>query len=139
MGKPNLAPSVSSDVTSTSVIFTVGSLTSAQAGYDDSSLTYSFFWNEGSGSTFSILITQKGLVYKKALNPGGTYQFKVQASNDFGTGPLSDPITVSSGLPPDRPNSVSISQVTGQPHYSFSWSEPVDNDSRILSYVFKIN
>jgi len=71
-----------------------------------------------------------------ALTTGVWYQFKVQARNAEGHGPLSNVVTILAAQEPDQP--AAPTTVWTRDFVTIVWTEPTINGAEILSYNIQI-
>jgi len=74
---------------------------------------------------------------------GKSYQFKVAAFNDFGTGPQSTPFTIFAAIPPSGQGgpAISLNLMTYPMEddiVTISWLPPTDNGGLAVSYVLEV-
>ena len=106
----------------------------------DPIIAYEVRWNGGSGSTFTALTTHSNLSslqYTKAtlLNAGTTYEFKVVATNDVGSGVESGSVAIRAAqapIAPAAPTKASAAKTSIQ----ITWQAPTDDgSSEITGYA----
>ena len=103
MAGPSFDPSTS---TNTQIVLTWAALTGVNAGGSSVSITsYDLQWDQGT-STWQSLTSTTGSVTTytvTALTGGTTYQFKIAATNKYGTGPYSSAVSIVAAQAPAQP------------------------------------
>ena len=100
-------------------------------------LSYSLYWDNGSGSTFLLLTDSLATTYTvEGLTSGSAYQFKVEARNIYGFGSFSP---ISSIVAADVPHTMSA-PVTSEAASTIqvAWSAPPNGGAAIQSYEVQL-
>lgn len=144
MKEPQSAPTSlarGSSTSKTAIELTwTGVTTSPANGGITGSVDYIVYWDQGS-STWTTLGTSSATTYTTtaSLTEGGAYQFKVAASNDFGTGPETGSLTVYAAIAPsglDAPTTTYNSASGGT--VIVDWSAPSDNGGLTVTYTLEV-
>ena len=95
--------------------------------------------NDYLGLSFTVVEDTSASSAGSSLTVGGTYEFRIRATNKWGSGPFSDTLSV---LAADEPSQIgqavtTIEQATGA--VVVSWTKPPSNGAEITSYTIEFS
>ncbi len=87
-------------------------------------VSYNIYWSDSSSGGLSLLTTvaEKSYVHTGLVN-GKTYRYQISGSNNEGEGPLSNVVTATPNLVPDRPRHLETSKVSAD-EVKLRWDAP---------------
>ena len=110
-------------------------MTAGTASGNSDILTYRLWFDDGTGTVNIILMDSLYTNFiAEGLDGGQDYIFQVQASNIYGYGDLSDPVTIA---PRDIPSQIplnSFSVANSALNVVITWSSPNSNYDDITAY-----
>ena len=121
------------------------SVLSSPANGGSAITAYALYWDSGSGgATFTNLVGSDGTyslttyTVTSGIVQGSSYEFKVQAQNQWGWGPISSSVTIVASTVPAQMSTpvTSIDPTTGG--VLITWSAPDNNGEPLLTYKIEI-